>query len=65
MKRVLMVACIALGLAIGGCSSTAYLIKLKDGQTLEASEKPKLNMDTGYYEFKDEEEFTQEFKELY
>ena len=59
MKRVLTVAGIVVCMAIGGCSSTSYVIKLRHEydkmEKYESYEKPILNEQTGYYEFIDKE----------
>jgi uncharacterized protein YcfL len=50
MKKLLLTACCLLSLT--GCSSE-YIIATSDGQLITTSDKPKLDEDTGMYNFED------------
>jgi hypothetical protein len=50
MKKILLTACCLLSLS--GCSHE-YIIGTTDGQLITTSDKPKLDEDTGMYNFAD------------
>ena len=38
---------------LGGCAAQGFVITLKDGRQFISSDKPELNLKTGYYKFRD------------
>ncbi|SDU14933.1 protein of unknown function [Pseudomonas pohangensis] len=52
MRKIILATCCLLSLA--GCSSE-YIVATKDGQLITTSDEPKLDKNTGMYEFEDSE----------
>jgi len=50
MNKLLAVTLLFAALIVGGCSS-AHVVVMKDGRTIESKDQPKYNSKTGFYEY--------------
>jgi len=52
MNKLFAVALLFAALIVGGCSS-AHVVVMKDGRTIESKDQPKYDPKTGFYEYHD------------